>query len=327
MKNDKKPIANPYVVLREEFDDWAVLFKRILSTISRATFSTFFSLFLSSCLLLALLLVSPGETYGDQVTLGWNPSTSPNLAGYTVCWGTASNTYSFNADAGNQTTYTVTGLAEGVTYYFAAKAYDTAGIQSAPSNEVSYTVPGKTNINYVGCFTDDTNRALPAELSSGGETVESCTQKAAAAGYAYAGLQYYGQCFAGNKPGYTRVADSECNMPCTANPAEMCGGVWYNSIYRASVTPYVGCFTDDTNRALPAELSSGGETVESCMQKAAAAGYAYAGLQYYGQCFAGNTPGYTRVADSGCNIPCTANPAEMCGGVWYNSIYRASVTP
>ena len=26
MKNGEKPIANPYVVLREEFDDWAVLF-------------------------------------------------------------------------------------------------------------------------------------------------------------------------------------------------------------------------------------------------------------------------------------------------------------
>lgn len=26
MKNDKEPTANPYVVLREEFDDWAILF-------------------------------------------------------------------------------------------------------------------------------------------------------------------------------------------------------------------------------------------------------------------------------------------------------------
>ncbi len=26
MKNDEKPVANPWVVLREEFDDWAVLF-------------------------------------------------------------------------------------------------------------------------------------------------------------------------------------------------------------------------------------------------------------------------------------------------------------
>ena len=91
--------------------------------------------------------------------------------------------------------------------------------------------------NYVGCFTDDGNRALPTFLSSGGETVESCVQKAAAAGYACAGLQWYGQCFAGNTPGYVQVADAECNTPCNANPGEMCGGPWRNSIYRTGVTP------------------------------------------------------------------------------------------
>jgi hypothetical protein len=26
MKNGEKPIANPFVLLREEFDDWAILF-------------------------------------------------------------------------------------------------------------------------------------------------------------------------------------------------------------------------------------------------------------------------------------------------------------
>jgi uncharacterized protein (DUF2345 family) len=261
--------------------------------------------------------------------------------------------------------------------------------------------------SYVGCFTDDNNRALPAYLSlSGYETVESCKQMAAAAGYAYAGLQYYGQCFGGDALGYAQVADSECDTPCNANPSEMCGGPWRNSIYRTSVTPsnptlsvtksgsgsgtvtsspagincgttcsaqyangtqvtltaqpdgnstfagwsgacsgtgtcnvmmdavksvvatfdirtagYVGCFTDDANRALPVQLGNG-ETVESCTQQAAAAGYAYAGVQWYGECWVGNTLGYTQVADSECNTPCNANPSEMCGGAWRNSIYR-----
>ena len=30
MEMSDKPVANPVVVLREEFDDWAVLFNRIL---------------------------------------------------------------------------------------------------------------------------------------------------------------------------------------------------------------------------------------------------------------------------------------------------------
>ncbi|MEY3289434.1 MAG: hypothetical protein RLZZ419_1676, partial [Pseudomonadota bacterium] len=48
-------------------------------------------------------------------------------------------------DVGNTTTYTVPGLNEGTTYYFAAKAYDSARtIQSAYSNEVNVTVPVAT---------------------------------------------------------------------------------------------------------------------------------------------------------------------------------------
>src|SRR6185503_12007319 len=70
---------------------------------------------------------------------------------------------------------------------------------------------------YVGCYTDSSTRALPAHLSTGGETIASCRAKAAANGYAYAGLQYYGECFGGNTLGYTQVADSECNTPCSAN--------------------------------------------------------------------------------------------------------------
>jgi hypothetical protein len=83
---------------------------------------------------------------------------------------------------------------------------------------------------YVGCFTDDENRALPADLG-GGHTVQSCADAARGAGYAYAGLQWYGQCFGGTAPAYSQVGDEECNTPCDADPSQMCGGAWRNSIY------------------------------------------------------------------------------------------------
>ena len=84
---------------------------------------------------------------------------------------------------------------------------------------------------YVGCYTDSAARALSVFMGSG-FTVESCVAAAYDAELKYAGLQYYGQCFAGNALGYTRVADSECNTPCSANPSETCGGAWLNSIYQ-----------------------------------------------------------------------------------------------
>jgi len=179
-----------------------------------------------------------------------------------------------------------------------------------------------------GCFSDGQARALPAQLLSSGATVESCVAAARDAGFRYAGLQWYGSCFAGDAPAFARVADAECNTPCSANHTETCGGAWRNSIHATGATRptgaaprYLGCYTDDANRALPARLIASGATLESCVGAARARGYAYAGLQWYGACYAGNAPGYARVADAECALPCTANPAQICGGSWRTSLY------
>lgn len=73
-------------------------------------------------------------------TLSWAPSTSTNLAGYKVYMGTASGVYSSSLTIGNVTTYTVSNLQLGNTYYFSVAAYSTSGIDSSPSNEVSKSV-------------------------------------------------------------------------------------------------------------------------------------------------------------------------------------------
>ncbi len=96
--------------------------------------------------------------------------------------------------------------------------------------------PPPPSSGYQGCFTDDGNRALPAWLGDG-HTIETCTAAARGQGYAYAGLQWYGQCFAGNSLGYSRVGDAECNTPCNASPSQMCGGAWRNSIYGTGGNP------------------------------------------------------------------------------------------
>lgn len=83
---------------------------------------------------------------------------------------------------------------------------------------------------YQGCFTDDSNRALPVFLGQD-HTIDSCIAASSGQGYAYAGLQFWGQCWAGNTLGYMRVGEHECDTPCQANPTQMCGGTWRNSIY------------------------------------------------------------------------------------------------
>jgi fibronectin type 3 domain-containing protein len=80
-------------------------------------------------------------THAEQLTLAWDANSEPTLAGYKVYWGTSSANYSWSADAGARTTYTVVELSPGATYYFAATAYDSARSESSFSSEKAYTVP------------------------------------------------------------------------------------------------------------------------------------------------------------------------------------------
>jgi hypothetical protein len=73
------------------------------------------------------------------VTVAWDEN-NPVPEGYILYWGSSSGNYPNSHDVGNVTQYTIPGLQEGVTYYFAAKAYDDTGNESAYSQELSHTV-------------------------------------------------------------------------------------------------------------------------------------------------------------------------------------------
>jgi hypothetical protein len=84
--------------------------------------------------------------HGAIVTLTWDPNTEPDIAGYKFYYGVQSRIYTNVADVGNLITNTVSGLTEGMTYYFAVTAYNTAGVESDFSNEVNYTPTAPTNL-------------------------------------------------------------------------------------------------------------------------------------------------------------------------------------
>src|ERR1017187_9399842 len=100
-------------------------------------------LILCSVLLAAVSALCPTPAAADQsVELTWDPSPSSDVAGYNVYYGPASGDYNSMISAGAVTDLEISGLLEGVTYYFAVTAYDSSGQESELSNEVSYTVPG-----------------------------------------------------------------------------------------------------------------------------------------------------------------------------------------
>ena len=74
------------------------------------------------------------------MTLTWTANVELDLAGYKIYVGTNSGTYSFPGSpfvTGKVTSYTISNLPKGQTYYFAISAYDNAGNESVLSAEVS----------------------------------------------------------------------------------------------------------------------------------------------------------------------------------------------
>ncbi len=82
-------------------------------------------------------------TVAGAVSLSWNANTESNLAGYRIHYGTATHNYTVMVDVGNVITTTLTSLAP-ATYYFVVTAYNTLGVESGYSNEVSYVMQSIT---------------------------------------------------------------------------------------------------------------------------------------------------------------------------------------
>jgi PKD repeat protein len=100
--------------------------------------------------LVVTLILVPPVVRADTVTLSWNASSGP-VAGYRVYYGQSSGNYSMTSPTAPSliggTTYTSPNLSPG-TYYFAVKAFDSAGNSSGYSNEVVKTVAAAPTANF-----------------------------------------------------------------------------------------------------------------------------------------------------------------------------------
>lgn len=80
-------------------------------------------------------LLSTFSAPPSLVTLGWDPNSEINLAGYRLYQGVASRTYTNTTTLGRTTRHSVP-LIPNRTNFFAVTAYDNNGLESEPSNEV-----------------------------------------------------------------------------------------------------------------------------------------------------------------------------------------------
>ena len=131
------------------------LSKQILSKIILVSFfSTLFTFSLPSA-------------FAATLSLAWDPSSGPNVAGYKLYYGTSSRNYPYKVDTGKSTNCSLSGLTAGKKYYFAATAYDSSKVESDYSSEISYTVPTASTTS---SGSSGTTSSSPSTGASGNST-------------------------------------------------------------------------------------------------------------------------------------------------------------
>ncbi|MEX2490764.1 MAG: fibronectin type III domain-containing protein, partial [Nitrospirales bacterium] len=129
--------------------------------------STFRKILVASILGIGVLLIPAGaqSATNKSATLQWAPNQESDLAGYRVYYGKASGIYGSPLDVGKSTTYQFVDLESDATHYFAITAYNSNGIESSPSQEVSLRIPGPDSVLSVLISGGGKVTSQPASLS------------------------------------------------------------------------------------------------------------------------------------------------------------------
>ena len=82
-------------------------------------------------------------------------------------------------------------------------------------------------------------RTLSNQVAISNNTIEGCTSACFNAGYVFAGAEYSAECWCGSsiQAGGAPSSTSDCNMVCTGNGSEYCGGSNRLNLYKYTGTP------------------------------------------------------------------------------------------
>ncbi|KAI0033597.1 hypothetical protein K488DRAFT_84794 [Vararia minispora EC-137] len=208
-----------------------------------------------------------------------------------------------------------------------------------------------TGWSYNACWVDNANgRILGTELPDNQNlTVDSCIESCIGQNFTLAGLEFQSQCFCGNTliNGAALTAEGDCDMGCTGNATEACGGPNRVSVYTATgnvtalpvpVTQntslpgqfkYTGCLAEPgANRVFPYQIIlTNNNTAENCLTQCSTFGYPAAGMEFGDECWCGDISdiaanGGTVAPETDCSFPCSGDPIHLCGGAERLSLYE-----
>jgi len=111
-----------------------------------------------------LFLLSFSSFGASSVGLAWDPSPDATVVGYNLYYGTASHSYAMQVPVGTNVATSVSGLADGTTYYFAVTAVDAFGVESDFSTELADHTAGNAApvITPIGNQTITSGQSTPA---------------------------------------------------------------------------------------------------------------------------------------------------------------------
>ncbi|CAM9509059.1 unnamed protein product [Ectocarpus sp. 4 AP-2014] len=205
----------------------------------------------------------------------------------------------------------------------------------------SPTTPTTSDPSYLGCFADAEDRVFTESTASASMTTATCA--ALCSDFAYYATQFGEECWCGNNDAYDANGAAACDMECSGDASDICGGFFAMSVYSTGSEPvetpapvdvveptdptYLGCYVDSqTERVFPVTTASGSMTAAVCASFCA--DYAYYGTQFGEECFCGNNSDYDTLGESTlCTMECSGDASEICGGFNAMSIYSTGSDP
>ena len=191
----------------------------------------------------------------------------------------------------------------------------------------SQTIGGYT---YLGCANQTSPLALVGMSKVEKKTTtETCQQYCLENNYGLAATQNGDTCYCGNGlQSYSAVGQKTCNVPCSGNKTEVCGGATSLSVWNSTSStippttvkavgayPLQGCYSGAKLLSGATHTSATGLTVESCVGYCITKGYTVAGVQDGKTCLCDSKLAATKKKEelSSCNRLCAGNKREFCG--------------
>ncbi|WVQ83580.1 hypothetical protein IAT38_005721 [Cryptococcus sp. DSM 104549] len=208
--------------------------------------------------------------------------------------------------------------------------YTGSAYTSNATASATYTANGWKKEGCIG--TQTTLLVNPFQYTETALTAEKCGTYCEEWGMPYMALfgGIYCQCAASYSTAANQYADSVCNTKCPGNSSQSCGGngktVFYSktsvstTVTHPNVTDsqYIGCRRDGSGVHMlnTSYVSYSPMTIDWCKTYCVSQGATLAGLEFGHACMCGNSyaGGGTPMPQSYCNLPCSGNSAQLCGG-------------